>query len=150
MREAAEGKPVKIGQLQRYAVDALMATGKHPYARAAADGQARGGGRRRAGGARLRACAQRRRPSTSVIFEARPKVAGLNEYGIAAYKTPDDFAAREAAFILSIGGIEVKTRRRARPRRLARDRWRKDYDAVFLGARPARRQQARPCPARTR
>ena len=42
------------------------------------------------------------------IFEAREKPAGLNEYGIAAYKTPDDFAQSEVAFILSIGGIEVK------------------------------------------
>ena len=44
----------------------------------------------------------------STIFEARDKPGGLNEYGIAAYKTVDDFAAREAAFILSIGGIEVQ------------------------------------------
>jgi dihydropyrimidine dehydrogenase (NAD+) subunit PreT len=35
VREAAEGKPVKIGQLQRYAVDAQMATGKQPYVRVA-------------------------------------------------------------------------------------------------------------------
>ena len=40
----------------------------------------------------------------------REKPGGLNEYGIAAYKMVDDFAAKEAAFILSIGGIEVKSR----------------------------------------
>ena len=45
---------------------------------------------------------------TSTIFEARAKSAGLNEYGIAAYKTPGGFAQKEAEFILSIGGIEVK------------------------------------------
>ena len=50
----------------------------------------------------------RSRASKSTIFEARDKPGGLNEYGIAAYKTVDDFAAKEAAFILSIGGIEVK------------------------------------------
>src|ERR1700761_2080323 len=33
VREAAEGKPVRIGELQRFAVHAMMATGKHPYAR---------------------------------------------------------------------------------------------------------------------
>ena len=39
MREAAEGKPVRIGMLQRYAVDAMMATGKHPYSRAPSTGK---------------------------------------------------------------------------------------------------------------
>src|ERR1700677_219415 len=34
VREAAEGKPVRIGLLQRHATDALMATGKNPYTRA--------------------------------------------------------------------------------------------------------------------
>jgi len=67
-----------------------------------------------------------------VIYDARPKVAGLNEYGIAAYKTPDDFAAREAAFILAIGGIEVKTGV-ALGRDIALETLTKDYDAVFLG-----------------
>ena len=33
VREAAEGKPVSIGQLQRYATDPLIAGGKSPYAR---------------------------------------------------------------------------------------------------------------------
>ena len=40
------------------------------------------------------------------VFEARPKLGGLNEFGIAAYKVPEDFAQAEVAFILSIGGIE--------------------------------------------
>src|SRR5579862_5881983 len=31
VREAAEGKPVQIGRLQRHAVDAQMATGKTPF-----------------------------------------------------------------------------------------------------------------------
>jgi dihydropyrimidine dehydrogenase (NAD+) subunit PreT len=66
------------------------------------------------------------------VFEARGKSAGLNEYGIAAYKTPDEFAQKEAAFILSIGGIEVK-----HGVALGRDvdlaSLRRDYDAVFLG-----------------
>src|SRR5579863_7979711 len=35
VREAAEGKPVTIGQLQRYATDALIIGGKSPYARGA-------------------------------------------------------------------------------------------------------------------
>src|ERR1700685_415479 len=39
VREAAEGKPVTIGQLQRYAVDPVIATGKSPYSRAAPTGK---------------------------------------------------------------------------------------------------------------
>ena len=45
------------------------------------------------------------------IFEARKKAGGLNEFGIAAYKTVDDFAAKEVEFVLSIGGIAVKPER---------------------------------------
>ena len=44
-----------------------------------------------------------------VIYEARDKIGGLNEYGIAAYKTPGDFAQAEVDFVLSIGGITVET-----------------------------------------
>ena len=131
VREAAEGKPVRIGQLQRYAVDAQMATGKQPYTRGASTGKrvAVVG----AGPAGL-ACAHALAVAGHevVIYEARPKAAGLNEYGIAAYKTPDDFAAREAAFILSIGGIEVKTGV-ALGRDLTLESLTHDFHAVFLG-----------------
>ncbi len=39
VREAAEGKPVLIGQLQRYATDTLMDKGVHPFTRAAPTGK---------------------------------------------------------------------------------------------------------------
>ncbi|MGR3434870.1 MAG: dihydropyrimidine dehydrogenase, partial [Shimia sp.] len=39
VREAAEGKPVEIGRLQRHATDTLMAAGVHPFARAEATGK---------------------------------------------------------------------------------------------------------------
>ena len=65
-----------------------------------------------------------------VVFEARRKPGGLNEYGIAAYKTVDGFASREVDWLLSIGGIEV------RPGRLGADldlaSLGRDHDAVFL------------------
>ncbi len=131
VREAAEGKPVRIGLLQRHAVDAQMATGKQPFARASRTGKrvAIVG----AGPAGL-ACAHALAVAghDAIIFERRPKSAGLNEYGIAAYKTPDDFAAREAEFILSIGGIEVR-HGVSLGREISLDALRKDYDAVFLG-----------------
>ncbi len=107
VREAAEGKPVTIGSLQRYATDPMIASGKSPYARGAPTGKRAAivG----AGPAGL-ACAHGLAMGgiESTIFEPRDKIGGLNEYGIAAYKTVDDFAAKEAAFILSIGGIGVK------------------------------------------
>jgi glutamate synthase (NADPH/NADH) small chain len=131
VREAAEGKPVRIGLLQRYATDAVMATGKNPFTRAAPTGKriAVVG----AGPAGL-SCAHELavRGHDVVVFEARPKSAGLNEYGIAAYKTPDGFAQREVDFILSIGGIAVK-HGVALGRDIDLATLRRDYDAVFLG-----------------
>ena len=131
VREAAEGKPVRIGLLQRFAVDALMETGKQPFTRAAPSGRrvaVVGAGP--SGLACAHALAERGHGVT--IFEAREKSGGLNEYGVAAYKVADDFAAREVAFILSIGGIEVK-----HGLALGRDvdlaDLRRDHDAVFLG-----------------
>jgi dihydropyrimidine dehydrogenase (NAD+) subunit PreT len=66
------------------------------------------------------------------LFDARPKLGGLNEYGIAAYKTPGDFAQAEVDFVLAIGGIEVKTGT-ALGRDIDLATLRRDYDAVFLG-----------------
>ena len=39
VREAAEGKPVEIGRLQRFATDRLMARGVHPFVRSARSGK---------------------------------------------------------------------------------------------------------------
>jgi glutamate synthase (NADPH/NADH) small chain len=66
------------------------------------------------------------------VFEARPKPGGLNEYGIAAYKTVDGFAQAEVDYITAIGGITVHN-----GKALGRDLQLADlaagYDAVFLG-----------------
>lgn len=131
VREAAEGKPVRIGLLQRYAVDAQIATGKTPFTKGVPTGKrvAIVG----AGPAGL-ACAHELALAgvEAVVLEKREKAGGLNEYGIAAYKAPDDFAAREVEFILSTGGIELK-RGVALGRDVTLGELRKDYDAVFLG-----------------
>ncbi len=108
VREAAEGKPVAIGRLQRHATDALMRSGKVPFTRGAPTGKriAVVG----AGPAGL-ACAHKLAElgHEVVLFEAKERLGGLNEYGIAAYKTVDDFAQKEVEFVLSIGGIAVRT-----------------------------------------
>ena len=131
VREAAEGKPVEIGRLQRHATDQLMARGGHPYRRAAPSG-------RRvavvgAGPAGL-ACAHRLALNGHAVtlFDARPKAGGLNEYGIASYKTVDDFAAREVDWLLGVGGITVELGKRLGAN-LTLDGLARDYDAVFLG-----------------
>jgi len=131
VREAAEGKPVRIGLLQRYATDALMAEPGHPYERAAPTGKtvAVVGG----GPAGL-ACAHRlaMHGHQVTVFEARPKSGGLNEYGIAAYKTPGGFAQKEVDFILGIGGITIEHGKKL-GQDLSLDDLRKRFDAVFLG-----------------
>ncbi len=131
VREAAEGKPVKIGQLQRYATDIAMQDKTHPYVRAMASGKrvAVVG----AGPAGL-ACAHRlaMHGHDVTIYEARKKSGGLNEYGIAAYKTVDSFAQQEVDFVLAIGGIAIE-HGKALGRKLKLADLQKRYDAVFLG-----------------
>ncbi|WP_121061958.1 NAD(P)-dependent oxidoreductase [Chachezhania antarctica] len=131
VRETAESRPVEIGRLQRYATDTAMRANKHPYDRAAPTGKtvAIVG----AGPAGL-ACAHRLAMlgHDVVIHEARPKPGGLNEYGIAAYKTPMNFAAAEVDWLLSIGGITIETGS-ALGEAISLDGLRTNYDAVFLG-----------------
>ncbi|GAD54542.1 pyridine nucleotide-disulphide oxidoreductase associated with reductive pyrimidine catabolism [Limimaricola cinnabarinus LL-001] len=131
VREAAEGKPVQIGLLQRHATDSLMARQGHPFTRAARTGKrvAVVG----AGPAGL-SCAHRlaRHGHDVVIFEGAPKPGGLNEYGIAAYKSVDEFAAREAAWIMEIGGIELRHGQWLGGE-ITLETLRDEYDAVFLG-----------------
>ncbi len=108
VREIAEGKPVEIGRLQRHATDTLMARQSHPYQRAPETGKkvAVVG----AGPAGL-ACAHRlaMHGHDVTIYDAADKPGGLNEFGIAAYKSTDNFAAAEVNWLLGIGGITIKT-----------------------------------------
>ncbi len=131
VREAAEGKPVEIGRLQRYATDTMMAKGVHPFTRASQTGKkvAVVG----AGPAGL-SCAHRLAllGHDVVIYDARPKPGGLNEFGIATYKTADDFAQREIEWLLKIGGIRIETGS-ALGAGLTIDGLRNSHDAVFLG-----------------
>jgi dihydropyrimidine dehydrogenase (NAD+) subunit PreT len=131
VRETAEGQPVEIGRLQRYATDRLMEKGEHPFARAAATG--RSVAVVGAGPAGL-ACAHRlaMRGHDVVMFDAREKPGGLNEYGIAAYKTAGGFAQSEVEWLLQVGGIRVETGK-ALGRELSLGRLREEHDAVFLG-----------------
>ncbi len=132
VRNTQEDRPVAIGRLQRHAVDALMESAKpQVFTRAPASGKkvAVVG----AGPAGL-ACAYTlaRQGHDVVVFDAKPKAGGLNEYGLASYKTPDDFAQREVQWLLDIGGITIQNNWKLDT--VAQlEALRKDYAAVFLG-----------------
>ncbi|UWR50357.1 NAD(P)-dependent oxidoreductase [Phaeobacter inhibens] len=130
VREAAEGKPVEIGRLQRHATDTLMEKGVHPFTRAAATGK-----RIAVVGAGPAGLAAAHRlamlGNDVVIYEARPKAGGLNEFGIAAYKSTENFASREVDWLLQIGGITVEYGKKLGAE-LSLDALKAGYDAVFL------------------
>ncbi|NIZ15127.1 NAD(P)-dependent oxidoreductase [Phaeobacter sp. HF9A] len=130
VREVAEGKPVEIGRLQRYATDMLMEKGVHPFTRAAATGKkiAVVG----AGPAGLSAAHRLAMKGHDVtVFEYKSKAGGLNEFGIAAYKSTNDFAAREVSWLMQIGGITVEYDK-GFGKGLSIDGLKADFDAVFL------------------
>lgn len=104
---AEECAPVLIGLLQRYAVDNAHFT-EHPFHRSSLHGH------------------------DVVIFEAREKAGGLNEYGIAKYKLVDDFAQKELDFLLQIGGIEIRHGQRLGDN-LTLSELHQQFDSVFLG-----------------
>ncbi len=130
VREVSEGKPVEIGRLQRHATDSLMAKNIHPFNRAASTGKkvAVVG----AGPAGL-SCAHRlaSKGIDVTIYDTRYKAGGLNEYGIAAYKSTNDFAAKEVAWLLSIGGITIENNKTLGVD-MTLDGLSSDFDAVFL------------------
>ena len=66
------------------------------------------------------------------IYDANDKPGGLNEYGIAAYKSVDNFANNEVQWLLSIGGIEIK-QGQALGTDIALADLKNNHDAVFLG-----------------
>jgi glutamate synthase (NADPH/NADH) small chain len=130
VRETAEGKPVEIGRLQRYATDTLMAQGVHPFERAESTGKkiAVVG----AGPAGLSAAHRLAMLGHDVvIYEPKPKSGGLNEFGIASYKSTDNFAAREVDWLLQIGGITIQ-HGQGIGSGLTLKGLKADHDAVFL------------------
>ncbi len=131
VKNTSEEKPVVIGQLQRYATDYLLDHWIQPFEAAAnSDKRIAVIG---AGPAGL-SCAHRLSMlgHNVTIIESRSEPGGLNEYGLAAYKMLDDRAAREVAFILDIGSINVETGK-SLGIDFSLDELRREYDAVFIG-----------------
>ena len=131
VREISEGKPVEIGRLQRYATDSIMELSHHPFERSVETGLkiAVIG----AGPAGL-ACAHRlaMHGHKVTILDKNNKAGGLNEYGIAAYKSVDNFAQKEIDWLLEIGGIEIKSNC-VLNENIFIDELKAEYNAVFLG-----------------
>ena len=131
VREEAEGKPVRIGLLQRYATDIAIAGNHQFFSRAPATGKSVA-----VIGAGPAGLAAAHRLATKghavVMFDARPKPGGLNEYGIASYKATDSFAQAEVDYVTAIGGIEI-VNGQVLGRDLTLERLCETYDAVFLG-----------------
>jgi dihydropyrimidine dehydrogenase (NAD+) subunit PreT len=131
VRTTETGEPIRIGALQRVATDWQMATGVQPFVRAPETGRRVAiVGAGPAGLSCAHALAVQGHKVT--VFDAKAKAGGLNEYGIAAYKLTDDFAAREVAFITAIGGIKMEYCQ-ALGETLQLDDLTEAFDAVFLG-----------------
>jgi glutamate synthase (NADPH/NADH) small chain len=130
VRNVHEDKPVDIGLLQRYATDPVLASGTQLFERAESSGKrvaVVGGGPAALSCAHRLACLGHE----VTVMSRDGKLGGLNEFGIAAYKTVDDFAQREVAYILAIGGIEVRAGV-ALGRDLSLAQLCRSFDAVFL------------------
>ena len=131
VREEAEGKPVKIGMLQRYATDIAMKDNVQFFTRPEATGKTVA-----VVGAGPAGLAAAHRLATKghavVMFDARPKAGGLNEYGIASYKSTDGFAQAEVDYVTAIGGIEI-IHGQALGKDFSLEDLQAKYDAVFLG-----------------
>ncbi len=123
-------QPIEIGRLQRFAMDALHASGDPlPFTPGAETG------RRVAligGGPASLACAAelRRRGVRAEIFDARPLPGGLNTYGIAEYKLPLAESLREIDMLAQLG-VEFHFETMVDAAKLAE--LEATYDAVFLG-----------------
>jgi glutamate synthase (NADPH/NADH) small chain len=126
-----EQPPIEIGKLQRYATDAAYAAGwrffeagKPTGKRVALIG---------AGPASLAAAHELRRfGHACTILEKRGVVGGLNSTGVAPYKMRADRAMTEVEWVLSIGGIEVRTGVTVGVD-VTLEALEREFDAVFVG-----------------
>ena len=131
VRNDHEDKPVEIGLLQRYATDSVLNNGVKLFSRKKDTGKSIAviG----AGPAGI-SCAHRLSVlgHNITVYDAKDKLGGLNEYGIAAYKSTDDFAQQELDYILDIGGIKIETGMEL-GKQITLEDLQKQFDAVFLG-----------------
>lgn len=122
---------IQIGKLQRYATDAAFEN-KWSYYTAGADTGKKvacvGGGP-----ATLAAAHELRLQGHAVtIFEKGDFLGGLNTTGIASYKMKADRSLSEVEWILSIGGIEIRSGESI-PATTSWQTLQGEFDAIFVG-----------------
>jgi dihydropyrimidine dehydrogenase (NAD+) subunit PreT len=123
--------PIRIGRLQRHAMEHFYANGarRGPFSAETKFRVACVGG----GPASLSCGAELRAHGIAVtIFDKQPRAGGLNTYGVAEYKFRSSDSDREVEFIRSLGveirnGLEVGVD-------ITFEELERDYDAIFLGA----------------
>jgi dihydropyrimidine dehydrogenase (NAD+) subunit PreT len=126
---AKDDSPIRIGDLQRYALDWLKASGEQLFAPAPPTGKkvAIVGG----GPAGLSAARDLRVYGHAVtIYELHDQLGGLNTYGIVPFRLSNDIALWEADYVVQLGvdvetGVEVGTD-------IPVDALLQDHDAVIL------------------
>jgi dihydropyrimidine dehydrogenase (NAD+) subunit PreT len=123
-------KPIEIGLLQRYAMEAFYSTGAGPFT-CLPQGQPFKTACIGAGPASLSCAAELRRHGHSVtVFERRPLLGGLNTYGVAEYKLRPCDSLREVEMIRSMG-VEFQ---QAEIDLAALDKLEEEFDFIFIGA----------------
>jgi glutamate synthase (NADPH/NADH) small chain len=100
--------PIQIGKLQRYSTDRAFDEGWRFFRAGPDTGRSVG---LIGGGPASLACAHqlRRYGHACTLYEKREVLGGLNTTGVAPYKMRADRSVEEVEWVLSIGGIEVRT-----------------------------------------
>ncbi|MBK9262559.1 MAG: FAD-dependent oxidoreductase [Polyangiaceae bacterium] len=132
-----EREPIRIGRLQRYAVETAIAANPQIYTKKPSTGKrvALVG----AGPASLAAAGWLALEGhKAVIFERKALPGGLNTLGIAPYKMKADESMAEIEWVLSLGDIEIRqgvevVSEAKTPGQVSVASLCDDYDAVFLG-----------------
>jgi len=132
-----EREPIRIGRLQRYAVETAIAASPGLFSKKPSTGKRVafvGAGPASIAAAGWLALEGHK----AVIFEKKALPGGLNTLGIAPYKMKADASIAEIEWVLSLGDIEIRqgvevVRDVALPNQVSARSLCDDYDAVFLG-----------------